>query len=196
MTATRDETKSRIQQAAVELFSRNGYDGTSVREVVRAAGVTQPMLYYYFQNKEGLCRAILEDGHQRFQQFSSDALLAKGSPVERLARLVGVHFEMAHRERDLVRFFYGMLLGLGGRPAGIDVAAIRNDIVGRSRQEIERFAEEGIIPADRAEHVLMVVLGLINGHLLSWLDGWRELPDQTELRQTVELVWSGIGRMQ
>ena len=40
--------------AARELFARKGYSGTSVREIVAAADVTKPVLYYYFRNKEGL----------------------------------------------------------------------------------------------------------------------------------------------
>src|SRR3972149_257338 len=128
---TGDETKSIIQRAAVVLFARNGYDGTSVREVVHAAGVTQPSLYYHFQNKEGLCRAILEDGHERFREAPRDVLAGDGSPVQRLVRLIGVHFDMARGEPDLVRFFYGMLLGLGGRPSGVNVAGIRDEVVAR-----------------------------------------------------------------
>ena len=41
-----------ILQAAVRLFARKGYEATSTREIVEAAGVTKPMIYYYFKNKE------------------------------------------------------------------------------------------------------------------------------------------------
>ena len=48
-----------ILQAAVRLFARKGYEATSTREIVEAAGVTKPMIYYYFKNKEGLYEAVL-----------------------------------------------------------------------------------------------------------------------------------------
>jgi AcrR family transcriptional regulator len=44
----------RLLSAARKIFARKGYSGTSVREIVAAAGVTQPVLNYYFRNKEGL----------------------------------------------------------------------------------------------------------------------------------------------
>jgi AcrR family transcriptional regulator len=42
-------------------FARKGYDRTSVQEIVAAAGVTKPVLYYYFRNKEGLYLELLRE---------------------------------------------------------------------------------------------------------------------------------------
>jgi AcrR family transcriptional regulator len=53
--------RHRLLVAATRLFARTGYAATSVREIVEAAGVTKPVLYYYFQSKEGLYLAILEE---------------------------------------------------------------------------------------------------------------------------------------
>ena len=85
---------------------------------VEAAGATKPVLYYYFRNKEGLCRAVLEDAHEQFREMATGALATEGDPVERLVQFIAVHFDMVRRETDLARFFYGMLLGLGGRDGG------------------------------------------------------------------------------
>ena len=48
-----------IARAAARLFAERGYDATSVREIVAAAGVAKPTLYYYFRSKEGLASALL-----------------------------------------------------------------------------------------------------------------------------------------
>ena len=50
---------NKLLEAAVRLFAHKGYRATSTREIVEAAGVTKPMLYYYFQSKEGLLAAAL-----------------------------------------------------------------------------------------------------------------------------------------
>jgi AcrR family transcriptional regulator len=47
-------TFERPFSAAEEIFERKGYMGTTVREIVATAGVTKPVLYYYFGNKENL----------------------------------------------------------------------------------------------------------------------------------------------
>src|SRR5579863_2505476 len=48
-----------IARVAARLFADRGYDATSVREIVEAAGVAKPTLYYHFQSKEGLASALL-----------------------------------------------------------------------------------------------------------------------------------------
>src|SRR5215471_7252303 len=48
-----------ISRVAARLFAARGYDATSVREIVEAAGVAKPTLYYYFKSKEGLASALL-----------------------------------------------------------------------------------------------------------------------------------------
>ncbi|MCA8911791.1 MAG: TetR/AcrR family transcriptional regulator [Planctomycetes bacterium] len=64
--ATEADTRSAILREAVTLFAARGYDAVSVREIVQAAGVTKPSLYYHFGSKEGVARALIE-------QFMSDA---------------------------------------------------------------------------------------------------------------------------
>ncbi|MGY3439928.1 TetR/AcrR family transcriptional regulator [Marinovum sp. KMM 9879] len=52
-----DARKDEIVSAAVELFAESGFDG-STRDVARGAGITQPLLYRYFPNKESLIEAV------------------------------------------------------------------------------------------------------------------------------------------
>jgi len=49
-----------IEHAATELFAQRGYAATTVEDIVRAAGVTKPMLYRHFESKQELCIALLE----------------------------------------------------------------------------------------------------------------------------------------
>src|ERR1700691_3525680 len=48
-----------IARAGARLFAERGYDATSVREIVEAAGVAKPTLYYYYRSKERLAQALL-----------------------------------------------------------------------------------------------------------------------------------------
>lgn len=59
--ATEVCTRSAILHHAVSLFAVRGYDAVSVREIVLAAGVTKPSLYYHFGSKEGLAQALIEE---------------------------------------------------------------------------------------------------------------------------------------
>lgn len=52
-----DARRAQIVEAAIELFSETGFDG-STRDVARRAGITQPLLYRYFPNKQNLIEAV------------------------------------------------------------------------------------------------------------------------------------------
>lgn len=56
-----DERREQILATAVNLFSRNGFRGTTTKEIAQAAGVSEAMVFRHFANKEALFTAILDD---------------------------------------------------------------------------------------------------------------------------------------
>lgn len=55
-----EDTRVRIIDAALRVFGEKGYDGASTREIAREAGVNPPALQYYFDGKEGVYLACIE----------------------------------------------------------------------------------------------------------------------------------------
>jgi AcrR family transcriptional regulator len=61
--------RNQILQGALEIFLRQGYEGTSMDRVATAAGVSKITIYKHFQDKEGLFTALIEQvAMQRFDQ--------------------------------------------------------------------------------------------------------------------------------
>jgi AcrR family transcriptional regulator len=54
------DMKERIQQIAIELFTKQGYDKTSLREIAERMEVSKAALYYHFKSKEEILRSITE----------------------------------------------------------------------------------------------------------------------------------------
>ena len=52
-------TRERILEISAELFSEQGYDGTSLRQIADRMGFTKAALYYHFQSKEEIIRALV-----------------------------------------------------------------------------------------------------------------------------------------
>ncbi|QIZ81607.1 TetR/AcrR family transcriptional regulator [Thalassovita gelatinovora] len=73
-----DARKDEIVSAAVALFAENGFDG-STRDVARGAGITQPLLYRYFPNKESLIEAVYARVFLESWNSEWDAMLADRS---------------------------------------------------------------------------------------------------------------------
>lgn len=63
-------TRRQILDVALELFTENGYDKTSLRDIAERLGTSKAALYYYFQRKED----ILLELHLRLHELSHDAL--------------------------------------------------------------------------------------------------------------------------
>ena len=54
------DTKERLIQAALELFSENGYEGTSVDQIAKAVGIRAPSIYAHFKGKEEILQAVID----------------------------------------------------------------------------------------------------------------------------------------
>lgn len=102
-----EATRQALLDAAIELFGRNGFDGTPVSAIVEAAGVTKGGFYHHFESKQ----ALLYEIHDRFIDDHLERmreLLAADVPAdELLTRLVrDVLLEGAARFRDDIEIFY------------------------------------------------------------------------------------------
>jgi AcrR family transcriptional regulator len=90
----RSDTRARIQQVAVELFTEHGYDGTSLREIAERLDVTKAALYYHFKSKEDIVASLVEDYAKQM-----DALIDWGREQPRTA---AARAEILSRYVDIV----------------------------------------------------------------------------------------------
>jgi AcrR family transcriptional regulator len=61
MTERTGDTRERIKQVALEMFTEHGYEQTSLREIAERLGVTKAALYYHFKSKEEIVAAFVEE---------------------------------------------------------------------------------------------------------------------------------------
>lgn len=66
-----EDTKNKILEKALELFSSKGYDSVSVGEIAGAVGIKAPSLYNHFQNKRAIFDAILESASLKYERYAS-----------------------------------------------------------------------------------------------------------------------------
>lgn len=176
----------RLLAAATRLFAENGYENTSVREIVTAAGVTKGAMYHYFAAKDDLLYEIyhrlLALQTERLERLAGGA----GSPEERLRAAVidVIGTSCAHLD-GLTVFFRSMhLLPEERRRA---VRAERRHYHERFRALVEEGGREGTfrqdVPADLAVNFLF---GAVH-QLSTW---WR--PDGTLDAHEVGEYYAGL----
>lgn len=88
-------TRLRLLEAAACLFCQQGYNATSIREIVSAAGTTRPTLYYHFGSKEGLIRTLVDPAFAGIRSEVDRFTLSSESASLQLLRL-------GHRIRAMV----------------------------------------------------------------------------------------------
>ncbi|MBN1818556.1 MAG: TetR/AcrR family transcriptional regulator [Sedimentisphaerales bacterium] len=77
------DTKSRILEAAANLFSIHGYAATTMEDILTASGITKGAFYYYFKSKEALCLAVLEEAAGQYERFI-ESITETVEPKDRL----------------------------------------------------------------------------------------------------------------
>jgi len=117
---TRLPRRQREQQmlaVALALFAERGYSAVKMDHVAAAVGVTKPLLYAYFGNKESLYLACMEPAARDLQETVAGAVARAERPAD--AFRLGVHafFSFVDRDRDAWRVLFDETL-----PAGGDVA--------------------------------------------------------------------------
>ena len=79
------DLRGRVLDAAVELFAQQGYDGTSVSQVITRAGVAKGGFYHHFASKEALLYEVYGDLISR-QLAGMDEIMARGLPPAQALR--------------------------------------------------------------------------------------------------------------
>ena len=105
------DVRERLLDVATELFARKGYAASTTREIVAAARVTKPVLYYYFKSKEGIYLELLERAFKRFEAVVDASITGSGSIEQRLRRLCDQVFGLVVEKIEVVRLMYSIYYG-------------------------------------------------------------------------------------
>src|SRR5215471_7397882 len=97
-----------LARVAARLFAERGYEATSVREIVEAAGVTKPTLYYHFKSKEGLAQALLVAPQLRLVEHMRRIVNETRDPVRALEDLLECLFDFCRADPDRARLMFAV----------------------------------------------------------------------------------------
>lgn len=165
------EMALRILDAAMALFATKGYSATSVREIVQAADVTNPMLYYYFENKEGLFHRLInllfEDMQHRVDVALKD--FAPQGFRAQLREVIRLHIEAAQQSPVALQFIYAVLFGPRDSYPDFDPIAKRAPSILQLLKVFKKAEENGSFTPHTGfthEFLTMQFFGMLNQHLL------------------------------
>lgn len=85
---TSQVTRSKILSAATTEFAEKGYDGARVDDIARLSGLQKNVIYYYFQNKEGLFTEVLVQTYSAIMVSREESRIEGVDPKEAMKKLV------------------------------------------------------------------------------------------------------------
>jgi TetR/AcrR family transcriptional regulator len=189
--ARSDKSRTAILAAAESVFAESGLAGARTDAIAAAAGVNKALLYYYFQSKEHLYEAVVENHLREFNRAALGVLTAAGSPRAILLQYVNLHFDFISARRHQARLFQQMMI-TGGQPAQ---RLVRQYFAPRSRA-LQDLLERGMRAGDfrRADpfHSAVSIAALIVFYfsavqVLEWL-GHADAHSETNLKRRKQEV--------
>ena len=117
-TVNHSTTRQHILQAALKSFARCGYAATSVQQIVDAAGVSKPALYYYFADKAKLFQALVDQAHDERYRLMQVAAERGRTVADKLEQIVAAVFEFSLRNRELMRLAFATAFAAPGEAPG------------------------------------------------------------------------------
>ena len=113
------DPRQRLLDAGLKLFANRGYAGTAVQDITEEAKVTKPTLYYYFENKEGLFQALVDQAMDERLRLMQQAAPPGKSTVEQLTDIIATLTDFARRQPDLLRLTFAIAFAADGEyPTG------------------------------------------------------------------------------
>ena len=164
-----EAVKVRIVAAATHLFAERGYSATTTREIAEAAGVTKPMLYYYFPDKAGLYIAIVREALDGLDAALAAVVNTTAPPVERLSRKIRTYLEFFLANRPLASICFGEIFGLGEKLLH-EMGRLYFD---RVRGYLDQLVRQGTLHRPltdtEREYIALSLLGIPNVFVLRYI---------------------------
>jgi TetR/AcrR family transcriptional regulator len=111
-------TRRHILHAALVNFAHQGYAATSVQQIVNAARVSKPALYYYFGDKAGLFQALVDHAHDERYRLMQEAAERGETLAEKLEEILSVMFEFSLDNQELMRLAFATAFAAPGEVPG------------------------------------------------------------------------------
>lgn len=94
-----------ILEAAVEVFSKNGFAQTQVDEIANLAGLGKGTVYRYFKDKEGLFLSVVDRGLENLRAVVLEAMAKERRLIEKIKKAIEAYLEFFEKQPGLNKIF-------------------------------------------------------------------------------------------
>jgi len=139
----KEEVRDQIVEAARQIFSRYGFKKTTMDEIAHRVSKGKSSIYYYFQSKEDIYKAVIEKEATIIRDELTSAVSNADNPVDKLKTYVAVRMRTFHAMANFYEAIKNEFL------THLDfINKIREKYDKEEMQMVENFLKEGVIRND------------------------------------------------
>jgi AcrR family transcriptional regulator len=173
--------RAQIVEVALRLFARQGFDGTSTRQIAQAAGVAEGLIFHYFPTKAQLLTAVLETHHSFAGELRALLAEAADEPASVvLLRLAAGWLDTLRREAAITAVLFGT--AQTNPEVGAALRTLIAEGIARLAAYLQRRIQAGELranlPAESSAHMFFASLMIFFVmHRLLPADEWQQRTD-------------------
>jgi AcrR family transcriptional regulator len=191
------DTRTRILEAARRVFARSGYEGATLDQVGKEAGLTKGAVYWHFASKSDLYLALCD--HSLMQLLAGlpeqlEGVLTSADPREALRQLLAAQFLSCEADKGEKPMLFFEFIARSREPEVKEKlsASVSKLLEGTSRL-LREMQERGLLAGEVDPDAMAVSLhALVNGIVLMWVMAPNRVPFQALAGEAANLIWNGI----
>lgn len=191
------DTRSKILDAAEQMFAKHGYEQTTLDQVAESAGMTKGAIYWHFSSKSELFLALVERSLQQLSErlpHQSQIIFDYTNPIEALNRIFEHEFRTYLEEKKEKPMIFFEFISQRRDP---NVSKKLNTVFSKLHNDTSKLLEQLQIKNQFTSNVspesLSIILhALMNGVVLMSIVSPKSVPFETISSDLAKVLWNGI----
>ena len=169
--------RKRILDGALEVFHKNGIEGSTMDEIANQAGFGKATLYYYFSSKEEVFCSIMEKGWKPLWEDLEDTIHSEDSSnnelfIDSLCKVSNIIL----KDKNLYRFLFTAPKAITNMPENLQTWRVyQNRLYGSLRGLLEEGISNNQFPNTDSEILFKAIGGLFHGVLFLGDEGNKQV---------------------
>lgn len=195
MCSCTSQTECKILQAAIDLCATKGFAETSMNEIAARVGVTKPVIYYYFKNKEHLFVAIVKLCFETLLDLAQEQVMPHKTIQGFVTAYISMMFALANDHKQHMTIMYVQLCGL------VQTIPEIREIVMDFGKRVHNFLMQGYagcsdirdFDEEQMFDAVSMLFGVVDVQIRWMLKGEIELTED-RAKRLAELVVNGLSK--
>ena len=162
------DTRSKILEAAVNVFAQKGYHETRVDDIVTESKTSKGSVYFYFPSKQDIFLGLIDTFSGLLESRLNEAIQNEKHGIQQMDSALQVSLNLFSQYRTLAKIVLIQAVGLG---AAFEERRreINNRFTRIIQARLDRAVSEGSIPALRTDLAARIWVGALNEVVVNWI---------------------------